>query len=239
MKRKLVELCSALSISTLTILGVGHYTAHAEEAFADVPQNHWSYTAIHDLKEKQILFGYGNGIFGFGDDVTREQVAILMYNYLKPENKETYTNPYLDINSLTTHYSKEILSLTNLGIFTGDEHGNFRPKDTLTRAEMASVLTKAFQLKATGAFTFKDISNGFWAKNAIHAIHSNHIAEGTGNNNYSPYMKVSREQYAQFIYNAMNRNNKQGNNNLPLILVEEVGEIGESHVTNGGTIFKG
>lgn len=228
MKRKLVKLCTALSISTLTILGVEHYTAHAEESFTDVPQNHWSFTAIRDLKEKQILSGYGNGIFGFGDDVTREQVAILMYNYLKPGNKETYTNPYSDISSLT-----------NLGIFTGDEHGNFRPKETLTPAEMASVLTKAFQLKATGAFTFKDIPNGYWAKDAIHAIHSNHIAEGTGNNNYSPYMKVSREQYAQFIFNAMNRNNEPDNNNLPLIPVEEVGEIGESHVTNGGTLFKG
>ncbi|UJA81524.1 S-layer homology domain-containing protein, partial [Bacillus cereus] len=26
----------------------------------------------------------------------------------------------------------------------GDEHGNFRPKATLTRAEMAQVLTRAF-----------------------------------------------------------------------------------------------
>lgn len=105
---------------------------------------------------------------------------------------------------------------------------------------MASVLTKAFQLKSTGAFTFKDIPNGYWAKDAIHTIHSNHIAEGTGNNNYSPYMKVSREQYAQFIFNAMNRNNEpDNNNNLPLILVEEIGEIGEFHVTNGGTLFKG
>lgn len=50
-------------------------------------------------------------------------------------------------------------------------------------------------------------------------------------------MKVSREQYAQFIFNAMNRNNRS-DNNLPLIPVEEIGESGESHVTNGGTLFK-
>ncbi|EEK70292.1 hypothetical protein bcere0007_52850 [Bacillus mycoides] len=37
----------------------------------------------------------------------------------------------------------------------------------------------------------------------------------------------------------MNRNNEKGNNNLPLIPAEEVGEIGESHVTDGGTLFKG
>lgn len=52
-------------------------------------------------------------------------------------------------------------------------------------------------------------------------------------------MKVSREQYAQFIFNAMNRNNESDNNNLPLIPVEVIGEIGESHVTNDGTLFKG
>ncbi|WP_265181553.1 S-layer homology domain-containing protein, partial [Bacillus cereus] len=36
---------------------------------------HWSYKAILDLASKNIVTGYGNGIFGFGDDVTREQVA--------------------------------------------------------------------------------------------------------------------------------------------------------------------
>lgn len=37
----------------------------------------------------------------------------------------------------------------------------------------------------------------------------------------------------------MNRNNEPDNNNFPLIPVEEVGEIGESHITNGETLFKG
>ncbi|MHA4046029.1 hypothetical protein [Bacillus cereus] len=43
MKRKLVKICIELSISTLTLLGVGYFTTHAEEVFVDVQQNHWSY----------------------------------------------------------------------------------------------------------------------------------------------------------------------------------------------------
>ncbi|MCW9133935.1 hypothetical protein OF830_24195 [Bacillus paramycoides] len=42
MKRKLANVCTALSFSTLTLLGVRHYTTHAEEVFVDVRQNHFS-----------------------------------------------------------------------------------------------------------------------------------------------------------------------------------------------------
>ena len=43
--------------------------------------------AINDLTSKGIIAGYDNGKFGFGDVVTREQVAALMYRALKPEAK--------------------------------------------------------------------------------------------------------------------------------------------------------
>lgn len=50
--------------------------------FKDVPKGHWSEEAIHNLSANEIIFGYGDGIFGFGDDVTREQVAALIYRVL-------------------------------------------------------------------------------------------------------------------------------------------------------------
>ena len=55
--------------------------------FSDVPTSHWSYPAIKDLASKNIISGYGNGIFGFGDVATREQVAALIYRVLVP-NKQ-------------------------------------------------------------------------------------------------------------------------------------------------------
>ena len=50
-------------------------------------KNHWALEAITDLTSKGIIAGYDNGKFGFGDVVTREQVAALMYRALKPEAK--------------------------------------------------------------------------------------------------------------------------------------------------------
>jgi len=142
--KKLILTGAIVATTAFTSIG----TAQASADFKDVPNNHWSYKAILDLTSKNIVSGYGNGIFGFGDDVTREQVARLMYLQLKPESKENYNNPYNDINDHSTNFKKEILALIEMGIFAGDEKGNFRPKASLTREEMAQVLTNAYKLVA-------------------------------------------------------------------------------------------
>ncbi|PFJ18107.1 N-acetylmuramoyl-L-alanine amidase [Bacillus cereus] len=175
--------------------------------FSDVPNTHWAYEAIMILANKNIIAGYGNGKFGLGDDVTREQVAALIYRALNLESKKAYNNPYNDVNKDTTMFPNEILMLTEMGIFRGDEHGNFRPKDSLTRAEMAQVLQRAFQLEVKAEHTFSDVPTTSWAKDAISALQSNGITVGTGNGKFEPDMIVKREQYAQFLYRAMNVKN--------------------------------
>lgn len=52
-----------------------------------MPKGHWSEEAINYLAKENIFKGYGNGQFGFGDSITRGQVASLVQRYLKLENK--------------------------------------------------------------------------------------------------------------------------------------------------------
>ncbi|KFN02459.1 N-acetylmuramoyl-L-alanine amidase [Bacillus clarus] len=175
----------------------------ATKEFSDVPKGHWAYDAINDLTSKNIIAGYDNGKFGLGDDVTREQVAALMYRVLKPEAKNEYKNPYPDVSPSTTMFPNEILALTEMGIFKGDDKGNFRPKASLTRAEMAVVLHKAFKLEIKANHTFNDVDPNSWAKDAISALQSNGIATGDGTGRFNPTGVLTREEYAQFLYNAM------------------------------------
>ncbi|MUJ42648.1 S-layer homology domain-containing protein, partial [Brucella abortus] len=58
-----------------------------------------------------------------------------------------------------------VLTLTKLGIFNGDGNGGFRPKDSVSRAEMAQVLTRAFGLQVQGLAGSKDVPKGHWAEN--------------------------------------------------------------------------
>ncbi|ENL4423699.1 MULTISPECIES: S-layer homology domain-containing protein [Bacillus cereus group] len=196
------------SISYAEQVGESGNTTTKKVGFLDVPDTHWAYSAITNLTDKNIIVGYGNGEFGLGDDVTREQVAALIYRALNLESTKEYNNPYNDINESTTMFPEEILTLTEMGIFRGDEHGNFRPKDSLTRAEMAQVLKQAFQLEVKTEHTFSDVPVTSWAKDAISALQSNGITIGTGNGKFEPDMIVKREQYAQFLYRAMNINSE-------------------------------
>ena len=174
------------------------------QIFSDVPTTHWAYPAIMDLVNKKIVSGYGNSRFGMGDPVTREQVAALIYRALEISPKGEYPNPYRDLNENSTMFLNEVLALTEMNVFNGDEHENFRPKDSLTREEMAQVLTNAFKLKNKGQQNFNDVNPNSWANEAISALQSNGISAGTGEGKFEPKMIVTREQFAQFLYKAMN-----------------------------------
>ncbi|EJR13149.1 MULTISPECIES: S-layer homology domain-containing protein [Bacillus] len=221
MYTKLLKSITSLSLIGGALLYTNGSDVRAAEAsiFSDVPTSHWSYPAIKDLSSKNIISGYGNGKFGFGDVATREQVAALIYRALLPDKQggtfsndsaryvlqdgSTLNNPYRDIRAGSTLFPEEVLTLTKLGIFNGDGNGGFRPKDSVSRAEMAQIIKNAFQVSAKQKHTFNDVPNGFWAEGAISAVQSNGIASGTGDGKFEPAKTVTREQYAQFLYNAL------------------------------------
>ncbi|PEC54141.1 S-layer protein [Bacillus cereus] len=188
-------------IASTTLTPLTNVQAERIREFTDVPPNHWSYTAIQVLKSRDIISGYGNGIFGFGDNITRGQVARMIYAYLKPAYDSNTPNPFTDVKGHM--FEKEILTITKAGIMNGFGDGKFGPDNVLTREQLASVLTKAFNFKATSTTTFKDVDKNYWATNAISALQENKIAAGTGDNLFEPKNIVTREQYAQFLYNAI------------------------------------
>ncbi|MGG2094863.1 N-acetylmuramoyl-L-alanine amidase [Bacillus sp. S13(2024)] len=176
----------------------------SQGSFIDVPNTYFAYEAITYLANKNIVSGYGDGKFGPEDNVTREQVARLLYVALGLQSKAEYKNPYHDVSNSTTMFSNEILALTEAGIFKGDQDGNFRPKSPLTRAEMAQVLKNAFNLKVQAAHTFNDITANYaWANDAISALQSNGITVGTGNGKFEPGTTTTRGQYSKFLYETM------------------------------------
>ncbi|PGV60351.1 S-layer protein [Bacillus cereus] len=227
MSKKLLKSITSLTMVGGALLGTSSDPVKAEVqsggnsvVFNDVPKNHWANNAITSLANRNIIGGYGNGVFGLGDNATREQVAALIYRVLAPAKKggtlnkdnsfyimqdgSQLKNPYKDINKNSTMFLEEILFLTDIGVFKGDQNGEFRPKESLSRAEMAQVIKTAFKVPVLSKHTFNDVPDNSWAKDAISAVQSNKIASGTGNGGFEPNKTVTREQYAQFLFNALN-----------------------------------
>ncbi|PGL11504.1 cell surface protein [Bacillus cereus] len=212
MANKFLKTATALTIMGTSLLGAGAFTAKADNTdslkFNDVPANHWSTKAIYDLTNRKVVQGYGNNIFGFGDNVTRGQVARMIYMYVKPADADaSFKNPFTDIKGHL--FEKEILALAKAGLVNGFGDGKYGPDDILTREQMAQVLTNAFKFKSTKTTTFTDVDKNSWALKAISALEENGVTIGTGGNMYSPKMFVTREAYSQFLYNSINAVEKE------------------------------
>jgi hypothetical protein len=212
MANKFLKTATALTIMGTSLLGAGAFTAKADNTdslkFNDVPANHWSTKAIYDLTNRKIVQGYGNNIFGFGDNVTRGQVARMIYMYVKPVDADaSFKNPFTDIKGHM--FEKEIRALAKAGLVSGYGDAKYGPDDVLTREQMAQVLTNAFKFKSTKTTSFTDIDKNSWALKAISALEENGVTIGTGGKMYSPYAHVTREQYSQFLYNSINAVEKE------------------------------
>ena len=55
--------------------------------FTDVPEGHWAYGDIAKAVEKEILLGYPDGTFRPSNDLTRAEVAAIIYRLLKESGK--------------------------------------------------------------------------------------------------------------------------------------------------------
>ncbi|MCR6790017.1 S-layer homology domain-containing protein [Bacillus thuringiensis] len=213
MANKFLKTATALTIMGTSLLGAGAFTAKAADntdslKFSDVPANHWSTKAIYDLTNRKVVQGYGNNIFGFGDNVTRGQVARMIYMYVKPADADaSFKNPFTDIKGHL--FEKEIRALAKAGLVNGFGDGKYGPDDILTREQMAQVLTNAFKFKATKTTKFADVDKNSWSYGAISALEENGVTIGTGGNMYSPTMSVTREAYSQFLYNSINAVEKE------------------------------
>ncbi|MED2192959.1 S-layer homology domain-containing protein [Bacillus thuringiensis] len=207
MKKTILTTTAALTIMGT---GMGINVDHIKPAevkadsisFYDVPNTHWATKAITNLANRNIVAGYGNGQFGFGDNVTRGQVARMIYNYLKPADAGNFKNPYSDIKGHM--FEKEILALSKVGIIKGYGEGKFGPDDILTREQMAQVLTNAFKFEGNKNTSFVDVDKNSWAYKAISTLEEKGITIGTGSKMYSPTSVVTREQYSQFLFNSIN-----------------------------------
>ncbi|TCJ80656.1 UNVERIFIED_ORG: S-layer family protein [Bacillus cereus] len=177
-----------------------------ENVFKDVPADHWSADAINDMAKKGIIVGIGEGLFGFGQDVNRAQVATFIVKAKGLPTGSTETS-FSDVPS-SDRYAQYIAAAETNKVMAGLGNGQFGPYEKLTRAQMAQILVNAYGFTAdeNNKVTFDDIDNLNWAtaKSSIETLASLKIVTGEGNNKFNPNGVVTRQEAAQFIYKAMN-----------------------------------
>jgi len=113
---------------------------NAPAVFTDTSK-HWARVEIEAARREGLVEGIGAGKFGPDEKLTREQMALLIYRILKTENAEGQR--YSDVTPETCPLSYDAInSISALGIVDGYPDGSFRPKGSLSRAEMAALMVR-------------------------------------------------------------------------------------------------
>lgn len=109
--------------------------------FADVADTAWYTPYINAAVKNGIVNGVGNGNFGVGSFITREDFAVIISRISKKvsQNKET---SYTDKVDVADYAIGAVDALYNEGVITGYSDGTFRPKANITRAEACVILSR-------------------------------------------------------------------------------------------------
>lgn len=110
--------------------------------FKDVNGGYYA-AYVNWAAEKGIVQGVGNGKFDPNRPITREEMAVMMNNFLQVTNKklaEKESKVFTDGGTIAPWAKEAVGAMAKKGIVKGMEDGSFRPKSGFTRAQVAQVL---------------------------------------------------------------------------------------------------
>jgi hypothetical protein len=177
-------------------------TTGTPAGFSDVSPDSAHAESISRLVISGITLGCAPGRFCPQDPVTRAQMATFLTRGLDlrvPDEMIAFD----DVAAGTTHHDN-IQALAAAGITLGCGPGRFCPNAPVTRAQMATFLTRALDLAVPDTpIPFDDVPVGSTHHDSIQALAAAGITLGCGPGRFCPNNPVTRAQMASFLVRAL------------------------------------
>lgn len=178
-------------------------SAVSAKTFPDVPQDFWAEESIDVLSDRGTMNGFPDGTFKPNEPVKRIQAGAMIMKELGLEVQGEVDPESTDISS--DFPSRDVVDvMEETGILRGS-NGNFRPYEPLTRAQMASVLTRAFELEHNENYYFTDIQPDYWNYSDISSLAHSGITGGKGDGTFAPSEPTTRAQFVTFLHRAIDK----------------------------------
>lgn len=184
-----------ISSSQITVMGF--------DPFTDDDGSTHEY-AITWAAEAGIVSGLTDTTFGPSRDVTRAQMATFLNNTFALPTAPGDADTFPDVAAGSTHHAA-IEAIAKAGITLGYGDGTYRPSAPVSRAEMATFLTRAMLLEGGDTATFTDVAAGSTHDASIRALAASGITAGCAADRFCPEDPVSRGQLATFTYRSARR----------------------------------
>ena len=118
-------------------------------SFADVASGAWYTEAVAWAAEQEIVRGNGDG-FAPNDNITREQIATVLYRYAQYLGMDVEAkgdvSKFSDGVKISSWAQDAMAWAVKVGLFKGDDTGSLNPQMSATRAEVATLLERLIKL---------------------------------------------------------------------------------------------
>jgi len=141
------------------------------------------------------------------------------YAVIQKETIKTYN----DIQGEKWNWARSsILELTDQGVIDGISEKEFSPEKTITRAELAKMLSKILQIElddeVNSYIQFNDVEENAWYANVVQAVAQKKIVKGYPNQQFRPNQTINLEQFIIMVVRSLseivNIESKTTNNEL-------------------------
>lgn len=112
--------------------------------FEDVPGGAWYAEAVRWAASRQIVGGYGNGRFDPNHNISREELAVMLWRYAGRPSAAGKRLNFADAEKASGWAVEALCWAVDQGILQGKDGGLLDPKGMTTRAEAAAVLQRVF-----------------------------------------------------------------------------------------------
>ncbi len=113
----------------------------AEDLFTDVRSDAWFADAVNWASENGIIEGYGNGVFGANDPITREQIITLFWRFCgRPAADGAVLHAFSDAGQISDWAKDALAWAVSTGLVKGEGNDLLAPGVTATRGEIAQLV---------------------------------------------------------------------------------------------------
>lgn len=118
--------------------------------FWDMKDDEWFTDYVAWANKNDIIDGYSKREFRPNESITREQLAVILHNYLKNYKlvrsfdlmKVNEPVKFTDEANISEWAREKVSTMQQIGLLEGRSDGSFDPKATVTRAEIATVIER-------------------------------------------------------------------------------------------------
>ena len=154
--------------------------------------------------------GYPDGTVKPTGDVTRAEVAAILYRVMDADCVKTYETTRCSFSDVVRGdwFNAYVATLENAGVIVDTRtNGKFRPNEAITRAELAAMLAQFADIKSA-ANSFNDVSARHWASDEIAVCAKMGWINGYPDGSFRPDATITRAEMMAMINHALDRTPK-------------------------------